>query len=144
MGACSEPGRTKRDKIGVIIPPSSCAWRLRTGSFRTPPLINKIACSPFSLVSCMLCVIVPVIKMLVPRIFSTPILYCPLTLYPTPFFWRSWNSYLYSHSCDPIKYPTSHPTQRLLCSFSLISLRHEGMSGLFSVPTATGKQSASI
>ena len=51
----------QRGNVGVILPSSSSAWRWRTGSFRTPLLVSRIACFPFSLVSSMLKVIVSVI-----------------------------------------------------------------------------------
>ena len=41
MSACSEPGRTKEGNVGVILPSSSCAWCLRSGSFETPSRVNR-------------------------------------------------------------------------------------------------------
>ena len=43
----NEPGRTKGVNVGVILPSSSCACRLQTGSFGTPPPLCRIACLIF-------------------------------------------------------------------------------------------------
>ena len=61
VGDCSEPGRTKGGNVGVILPSSAGPWRLRYGSLGIPSLVSRIVFSPCNLVSCMLCVIVPVI-----------------------------------------------------------------------------------
>ena len=41
VGECSEPGRTKGGNVRVILPSSSCAWRLRSGSFETPSRVCR-------------------------------------------------------------------------------------------------------
>ena len=40
-GECSEPGRAKGGNVGVILPSSACPWRLRYGSFGTPPPVSR-------------------------------------------------------------------------------------------------------
>ena len=50
----------KGGNVEVILPSSACSWRLRYGSFGTPPWVSRnIYFSPWSLVSSMLWVIVP-------------------------------------------------------------------------------------
>ena len=41
VGECSEPGRTKGGNIGVILPSSSCPWRLWYGSSGTPSQVSR-------------------------------------------------------------------------------------------------------
>ena len=85
MGACSETGRMKGGNVGLILPSSSCAWRLLTWFLGTLPLVSKIACLPNSLVSSMLRVIILVIKLLTSKIFPAPILCCSLIPIQTQF-----------------------------------------------------------
>ena len=47
VGEWSEPGRTKGGSVGVILPSSSCAWRLRFGSFGTPSRVSRL-CFPLN------------------------------------------------------------------------------------------------
>ena len=44
---CSELGHTKGGYVGVILPSSSCAWRLRSGSFGTLSRVSRL-CFPLN------------------------------------------------------------------------------------------------
>ena len=41
VGKCSEPGRKKEGNVGVNLPSTFYPWRLRYGSFRTPPRVSR-------------------------------------------------------------------------------------------------------
>ena len=74
--------------VGVILPSSSCPWRLRYGSFWTPSRVSRQS-FPWNLVSSVLWVIILVIELLVSKVFPVFIIFCTSTLTPTRFYWRS-------------------------------------------------------
>ena len=104
------------NNVGVILPASSCAWQLPSGSLGTPSRVSWLFCPPISLVSNMLWVIVPVIKLLAFKIFPTSILFS----YPNHCSSPTFLKILESHCWNPFYLPSLRSTLRFFCPISLV------------------------